>query len=147
MISAQWRASGVEGTSLSSVTTLRHLSENAVLHFRGGRLSRGAGYAAASKAARQSPARPGALPPLRPPTPHPLTHASAAPHRPPCGGPRATPARRNKQAPAAADAPTDAWSPTSAAPLDEAKPAVETVKPDSAVPKPAKEPAKDAKKK
>ena len=73
---------------------------------------------------------------------------TASPTPAPVGDvPQATPAATNKQAPAATPAPTDASAPTSAAPMDEAKPAVETVKPDSAMPKPAKEPAKDAKKK
>ncbi len=62
--------------------------------------------------------------------------------------PQATPAATNKEAPAATAAPTDAAVPVSTAPMGEAKPAVDlVVKPDSAKPEPAKEPAKDAQKK
>jgi hypothetical protein len=62
---ARWRSNGVEGVTSESVSTLRHLGENAELHVTGGRLSRGPGYASASKNARQSLARVGAILRLR----------------------------------------------------------------------------------
>lgn len=62
---ARWRANGVEGVTLDSETTLRHLGEDAELHVARGRLSRGAGYETASKHARQSLARVGAILRLR----------------------------------------------------------------------------------
>jgi hypothetical protein len=51
--------------TLGSGTTLRHLAEHAELHVAHGRLSRGAGYETASKHARQSLARVGAILRLR----------------------------------------------------------------------------------
>lgn len=65
MITARWRSNGVEGVTSETATTLRHLGENAELHVAGGRLSRGAGYGTASKRARQSLARVGAILRLR----------------------------------------------------------------------------------
>jgi len=62
---ARWRSNGVEGVTSESDSTLRHLGENAELHVAGGRLSRGAGYASASKNARHSLARVGAILRLR----------------------------------------------------------------------------------
>ena len=62
---ARWRSNGVEGVTSDSVSTLRHLGENAELHVAGGRLSRGAGYENASRSARQSLARVGAILRLR----------------------------------------------------------------------------------
>lgn len=62
---ARWRANGVEGVTSDSVSTLRHLGESAELHVNGGRLTRGAGYATASRGARQSLARVGAILRLR----------------------------------------------------------------------------------
>lgn len=60
----RWRANGVEGVTSQAETTLHHLQEDAQLHVIGGRLSRGDGYASASREARQSLARVGAI--LRP---------------------------------------------------------------------------------
>lgn len=65
MIAARWRSNGVEGVTSDTATTLRHLAENAELRVAGGRLSRGAGYETASKGARQSLARVGAILRLR----------------------------------------------------------------------------------
>lgn len=65
MIAARWRSNGVEGVTSDTATTLRHLGENAELHVAGGRLSRGTGYGTASKGARQSLARVGAIIRLR----------------------------------------------------------------------------------
>lgn len=65
MIAARWRSNGVEGVTSDAATTLRHLGENAELHVAGGRLSRGIGYGTASKGARQSLARVGAILRLR----------------------------------------------------------------------------------
>jgi|SRR5665213_375473 len=65
MNAARWRANGVEGVTLDSGTTLRHLEEDAELHVARGRLSRGTGYETASKHARQSLARVGAILRLR----------------------------------------------------------------------------------
>jgi hypothetical protein len=62
---ARWRANGVEGVTSNSATTLRHLGENAELQVTGDRLSRGTGYETASKSARQSLARVGAILRLR----------------------------------------------------------------------------------
>lgn len=62
---SRWRSNGVEGITSDSASTLRHLGENAELHVDGGRLSRGAGYETASKGARQSLARVGAILRLR----------------------------------------------------------------------------------
>lgn len=62
---ARWRANGVEGATQDSRTTLRHLEEDAELHVVGGRLVRGDGYATASRGARQSLARMGAVLRLR----------------------------------------------------------------------------------
>jgi hypothetical protein len=61
----RWRSHGVEGITTGSTSTLRHLSENAELCVSEGRLSRGAGYATASRGARQSLARVGAILRLR----------------------------------------------------------------------------------
>ncbi|MEO9116231.1 MAG: hypothetical protein ABI311_08720 [Gemmatimonadaceae bacterium] len=65
MIAARWRSNGVEGVTSDSATTLRHLGENAELHVSSGRLSRGTGYGTASKGARRSLARVGAIMRLR----------------------------------------------------------------------------------
>jgi len=65
MTESRWRANGVEGVTLDSETTLRHLGEHAELHVARGRLSRGSGYETASKHARQSLARVGAILRLR----------------------------------------------------------------------------------
>jgi hypothetical protein len=65
MSATRWRSHGVEGITSDSVSTLRHLGENAELHVSGGRLSRGAGYESASRGARQSLARVGAVLRLR----------------------------------------------------------------------------------
>src|SRR5665213_2911747 len=65
MNAARWRANGVEGVTLDSGTTLRHLEEDAELHVARGRLSRGTGYETASKQARQSLDRVGAILRLR----------------------------------------------------------------------------------
>lgn len=62
---ARWRANGVEGVTLDSETTLRHLGEDAELHVARGRLSRGTGYDTASKHARHSLVRVGAILRLR----------------------------------------------------------------------------------
>ncbi len=62
---ARWRANGVEGITSEAETTLRHLQENAELYVVGGRLSRGDGYASASRGARQTLARVGAILRLR----------------------------------------------------------------------------------
>ena len=62
---ARWRSNGVEGVTSGSVSTLRHLGENAELRVAGGRLSRGTGYESASRGARQSLARVGAILRLR----------------------------------------------------------------------------------
>jgi hypothetical protein len=61
----RWRSNGVEGVTSDAVSTLRHLEENAELHVSGGRLSRGSGYDSASRRARQSLARVGAVLRLR----------------------------------------------------------------------------------
>jgi len=65
MSATRWRSNGVEGVTSDTASTLRHLGENAELHVAGGRLSRGAGYASASRGARQSLARVGAVLRLR----------------------------------------------------------------------------------
>jgi hypothetical protein len=65
MNATRWRSHGVEGVTSDSVSTLRHLGENAELLVSGGRLSRGRGYESASRAARQSLARVGAVLRLR----------------------------------------------------------------------------------
>ena len=65
MSASTWRSNGVEGVTANSVSTLRYLGEDAELRVAGGRLSRGAGYDTASKAARQSLARVGAILRLR----------------------------------------------------------------------------------
>ncbi|MDB4911171.1 MAG: hprK [Gemmatimonadetes bacterium] len=65
MSAIRWRSNGVEGVTTDSVSTLRHLGENAELHVTRGRLSRGVGYASASRGARQSLARVGAVLRLR----------------------------------------------------------------------------------
>jgi hypothetical protein len=65
MSATRWRSNGVEGVTSDTQSTLRHLGENAELHVTGGRLSRGAGYEKASKGARQSLARVGAILRLR----------------------------------------------------------------------------------
>jgi hypothetical protein len=65
MIDARWRSNGVEGVTSDSRSVLRHLGENAELHVAGGRLSRGMGYDTASRGARQSLARVGAILRLR----------------------------------------------------------------------------------
>ena len=65
MSATRWRSNGVEGVTSDTMSTLRHLGENAELHVSGGRLSRGAGYESASKVARQSLARVGAVLRLR----------------------------------------------------------------------------------
>jgi hypothetical protein len=62
---AHWRANGVEGSTTLAGTTLRHLQENAELHVEHGRLTRGIGYSAASRDARQALARMGAVLRLR----------------------------------------------------------------------------------
>jgi hypothetical protein len=62
---AHWRANGVEGSTSTAGTTLRHLQENAELHVEHGRLSRGSGYSTASRDARQALARMGAVLRLR----------------------------------------------------------------------------------
>jgi hypothetical protein len=62
---ARWRSHGVEGVTSDSVSTLRHVGENAELRVDGGRLFRGAGYDTASRAARQSLARVGSILRLR----------------------------------------------------------------------------------
>lgn len=77
---AQWRANGVEGTTCDSVTTLRHLDEQAELHVKAGRLSRGTGYATASRGARQALARVGAILRLRQHNRY-YVHASAVVNR------------------------------------------------------------------
>jgi hypothetical protein len=64
-LSARWRSHGVEGITSGSQSTLRHLGENAELHVANGRLSRGDGYGEATRAARQSLARVGAILRLR----------------------------------------------------------------------------------
>jgi hypothetical protein len=61
----RWRSNGVEGVTFDSESTLRHLGESAELRVAGGRLSRGAGYETASRSARQSLARVGAILRLR----------------------------------------------------------------------------------
>ena len=61
----RWRSNEVEGVTSDGASTLRHLTENAELHVIGGRLSRGTGYGTASKSARQSLARVGAILRLR----------------------------------------------------------------------------------
>jgi hypothetical protein len=65
MSATRWRSHGVEGVTSDSVSTLRHVRENAELHVSGGRLSRGKGYESASRGARQSLARVGAVLRLR----------------------------------------------------------------------------------
>ena len=65
MSASRWRANGVEGVTSDSTSTLRHLGESAELHVNGGRLTRGAGYETASRGARQSLARVGAILRLR----------------------------------------------------------------------------------
>lgn len=65
MSATRWRSNGVEGVTSDTVSTLRHLGENAELHVARGRLSRGAGYDGASRGARQSLARVGAVLRLR----------------------------------------------------------------------------------
>jgi hypothetical protein len=65
MTVARWRSNGVEGVTSDSRSVLRHLDENAELHVAGGRLSRGTGYETASRSARQSLARVGAILRLR----------------------------------------------------------------------------------
>jgi hypothetical protein len=65
MSSSRWRSHGVEGVTSDAVSTLRHLGENAELLVSGGRLSRGKGYESASRGARQSLARVGAVLRLR----------------------------------------------------------------------------------
>ena len=62
---ARWRANGVEGSTSAAGTTLRHLEEGAELHVEHGRLTRGTGYSTASRDARQSLARMGAVLRLR----------------------------------------------------------------------------------
>ncbi len=63
--SARWRSNGIEGVTSGSKSILRHLGENAELHVADGRLSRGGGYGTASRGARQSLARVGAILRLR----------------------------------------------------------------------------------
>jgi len=65
MSATRWRSHGVAGVTSDSASTLRHLEENAELHVFGGRLSRGKGYESASRGARQSLARVGAVLRLR----------------------------------------------------------------------------------
>jgi len=65
MSTSRWRANGVEGITSDSETTLRHLGEHAELRVVGGRLSRGVGYETASRGARRSLARVGAILRLR----------------------------------------------------------------------------------
>ena len=62
---SRWQADGVEGSTADATTTLRHLEEHAELHVTRGRLSRGNGYALASRSARHSLARMGAVLRLR----------------------------------------------------------------------------------
>jgi len=64
-LSARWRSNGIEGITSGSKSILRHLGENAELHVAGGRLTRGDGYDTASRGARQSLARMGAILRLR----------------------------------------------------------------------------------
>ena len=65
MSSSRWRSHGVEGVTSDATSTLRHLEENAELLVTRGRLSRGKGYESASRGARQSLARVGAVLRLR----------------------------------------------------------------------------------
>lgn len=64
-LSSTWRSNGIEGVTSGLKSTLRHLGENAELHVANGRLSRGEGYDSASRVARQSLARVGAILRLR----------------------------------------------------------------------------------
>jgi hypothetical protein len=65
MATARWRSNGVEGVTIDSISTLHHLTEDAELRVAGGRLVKGAGYDAATRDARRSLARVGAILRLR----------------------------------------------------------------------------------